>query len=288
MDVDDGVDDGVEDSWSQLPLGKPVSYVETYTPSLLRGIGRDQARERLGLRDATLPFRGLDRWCAYELTWLNPRGRPECGVLELEIPCTSPSFVESKSLKLYLNSFSQTEFASVRDLERTLSRDLGQICLSEVQVHVVALHTFAARPLAHMPGRSLDTYDIDARHYNVEPELLALGGDAGEVTVRETLFSDLLRMRCPMTGQPDVASIIIEYTGRAIAHVGLLRYLISYRRESCFHEQAIERIFLDIKARCAPDALMVYGRFCRRGGIDINPLRTTSVDGFADLRMARQ
>lgn len=271
-------------AWDDLLLGRPIADADTYTPALLAGIARTRTRASLALADG-LPFRGLDRWTAYELTWLNPRGRPECGVIELEIPCTSPSFVESKSLKLYLNSFSQTEFENVRAVERTLSADIGGICESEVQVSLVAPQTFAARATGHVPGRSLDTYDIDARHYRVEPELLEVESDT---LVREVLFSDLLHMRCPVTGQPDLATVIIDYVGPAISHVGLLRYLISYRQEPCFHEEAIERMFVDVLARCAPTALSIQGRFCRRGGIDINPLRTNTEDGFADLRVARQ
>ena len=272
------------DAWNDLPLGKPVSYVDEYTPSLLSGIERARARAKLPFQGAA-PFRGLDRWTAYELTWLNPRGRPECGVLTLEIPSSSPSFVESRSMKLYLNSFSQTEFENVRSVERTLSADIGAVCESEIEVNVLAPQTYAARPVTHVPGRCLETYDIDARHYHVEPELLDIESDT---TVREVLFSDLLHMRCPVTGQPDVATVVIEYMGPAISHVGLLRYLISYRQEAYFHEQAVERIFLDVMARCAPVALSVHGRFCRRGGIDINPLRSNGPDSYADLRGARQ
>ena len=271
-----------DDNLSDLPLGQATAYVDEYQPNLLRRIGRAQARATLINAPALL---GLDRWTAYELTWLNPRGRPECGVLELEIPCNSPSFVESKSLKRYLNSFSQSTFDSVRTVERVVGDDVGALCESQIQARLIAPSAYAARPLTHPPGRSLDSYDIAAQHYRVEPSLLEVESDT---TIRETLFSDLLRMRCPVTGQPDLATVIVEYVGRAIAHVGLLRYLISYRQEASFHEHAVERIFTDILSRCAPTELRVQGMFCRRGGIAISPDRTTGGIDSTPMHIIRQ
>lgn len=265
-----------------LPLGQATAYVDVYQPDLLRRIVRAQARSTL--LDA-LAFRGVDRWTAYELTWLNPRGRPECGVLELEIPCSSSFFIESKSLKLYLNSFSQSMFDSVRAVERVVLEDVGQMCDAQLQVRIVSPSAYAARPVSHRLGRSLDVNDIAAQHYRVEPSLLEVESDT---TVRETLFSDLLRMRCPVTDQPDLATVVIEYVGRAIAHVGLLRYLISFRQEASFHEHAVERIFADILSRCAPSELRVQGLFCRRGGIAISPDRTTGGIDTSPTHIARQ
>ena len=263
-----------ESAWDDLPLGRVSALVDVYTPSLLRRIARADARINLGWSGA-LPFTGHDSWTAYELTWLNPKGRPECAVLSLEIPSASPCFVESKSLKLYLNSFRQTVFASWLAVEETVSTDLTHMCASRVTVSLMLPRKFATRTwraAQHSEGHYLDACDIDVSRYHVEPDLLALEGAKG---VRESLVSDLFSTLCPVTGQPDYATVIIEYEGPAISRAALLRYLISYRQDACFHEQAVERIFLDIYSRCSPKTLSVLGKFCRRGGIDIHPLRSS-------------
>jgi 7-cyano-7-deazaguanine reductase len=262
-----------------LHLGRAARYVDRYTPSLL------QAIERRGLRRAgDGPFRGVDFWTAFELTWLNARGRPQAAVLELEVPCDSPGIVESKSLKLYLGSFTQTEFPSLRDVERTIARDLAVTVGAQVEVVVQGVEAFEERPVQRLPGVELDRIDVDCRHYRVAADLLR----TDDTLVHETLHTHLLRTRCPVTGQPDHASVVIAYTGRAIDRPALLRYLVSFRDEACFHEQAVERIHADILRVCTPSSLSVTGLFTRRGGIAIAPLRTTEPDRPLQLRLRRQ
>jgi 7-cyano-7-deazaguanine reductase len=266
-----------------IPLGRDVPYVDTYTPSLLRSIDRARARETAGI-PAELPFRGEDVWTCYELSWLNAKGRPEVGIVVLRVPCTSPCIVESKSLKLYLNSFAQTHFASRAEVRAALDSDLGVAFRAPV---IVTLHE-PTRPTesAQLPGRSLDHLDIEIEEYALSPDLLAL--DDGDVEVREALHTNLFRSVCPVTGQPDWASVLVQYVGKRIAPESLLRYLVSYRTHAAFHEDTIERIFVDVNMRFAPTHLTVYGRFLRRGGIDINPYRSTDADSAPAIRLPRQ
>jgi len=266
-----------------LLLGKEVPYVDTYTPSLLRSIDRARARTIAGIPEP-LPFRGEDVWTCYELSWLNAKGRPDVGVLTLRVPCTSPCIVESKSLKLYLNSFAQTHFASRTEVISALDSDLGLAFRAPV---MVTLHD-VTRPVeaTQLPGRSLDHLDVEIENYELSPDLLVR--DDGDVEVREALHTNVFRSVCPVTGQPDWASVLVQYVGRRITPDSLLRYLVSYRTHAAFHEDTIERIFVDVLKRCEPTHLTVYGRFLRRGGIDINPYRSTDADSAPAIRLPRQ
>ncbi len=247
-------------------LGREVAYPARYDPSLLFPIARAQGRASIGLAGA-LPFVGHDRWQAYELSWLDPRGKPRVATATFTVPFDSPHLVESKSLKLYLNSLNAHRFDSDAAALDTIAADLSRAAGAPVQVR------FGLPPLrSDDDGDSIDALDIAIDGYGPpEPAHLHAHGDA----VEETLRSGLLKSNCPVTGQPDWASLRIAYRGPRIDRAGLLRYLVSFREHAEFHEQCVERIFTDLHARCAPQALSVEARYTRRGGLDINPWRAT-------------
>ena len=251
------------------PLGKPAAYGDRYDPGLLFPMARAPQRAALGLGDA-LPFAGADLWTAYELSWLDPRGKPEVTIGLFSVPAESAYIVESKSLKLYLNAFSQTPFESVAAVERTIAADLEPAFGAAVAVELVGARHFPELRIAELEGESIDDLAIEARDYTPRSELLAAAGAA----VEESLVSHLFKSNCPVTGQPDWGSVQVRYRGPRIDRAGLLRYLVSYRRHAGFHEHCVERIFVDVRERCRPEKLTVYARFTRRGGIDINPFRS--------------
>jgi 7-cyano-7-deazaguanine reductase len=274
----------VSKQYDNLTLGKPTEYVSTYTPSLLQSIPRADLRAELPLGEA-LPFRGVDVWNAYELSWLNLKGKPEFAVARIHVPCNSAAIMESKSLKLYLLSFSQTEFGSRSEVQRTLESDIAVAVRSPVIIQLQSLDQILVQGLGNFPGQCLDGLDIETRQYEVQPDLLKL---ESAQQVRESLFSHLLRTRCPVTGQPDWGSVHVHYSGLKIEQASLLRYFVSYRNSAGFHEQTVERIFMDIHDYCRPDVLTVQARFNRRGGIEINPFRSNQEDEGTQIRMARQ
>jgi 7-cyano-7-deazaguanine reductase len=269
------------------PLGKTTAYSEQYDPTLLFPIPRNKAREGIGI-GAQLPFFGTDIWNAYELSWLNPRGKPQIAIATFYIPAQSPNIVESKSFKLYLGSFTQTRVESLDALREILKRDVSAACGTAASLHLATPSAeFAKLKLEEFEGLSLDRLDLDADVYHPDPSLLKAALD--EAPVEERLFSNLLKSNCPVTGQPDWASVQIHYVGPQIDHAGLLRYIISYRNHTGFHEQCVERIFVDILRECQPVKLAVYARFTRRGGLDINPFRTNYNLPMPDnVRLARQ
>ena len=268
------------------PLGKPTEYRADYAPELLYPIPRQLKRDELGIDAATLPFVGQDIWNAYELSWLNPRGKPVVALATCRVPADSPHLVESKSFKLYLNSFNQTTFADTATVEATLRRDLAAAAGAPVQVGVAELGMRPAVAIGYPEGILLDQLDIACDTYQPAPELL--GANDGEI-VEETLYSHLLKSNCLVTGQPDWAMVVIRYRGRPIDRAGLLRYIVSFRNHNEFHEQCVERIFCDITRRCAPEALSVYARYTRRGGLDINPFRSSGEFALpANIREIRQ
>ena len=277
----------VEDDLSKKPLGgllgEDVAFVDRYTPSLLQSIRRDASR-RAYLSDGHLPFGGEDLWTGYDFTWLDHRGKPSVATFKLSAPCTTPVLVESKSLKLYLSSFSQTRFANWAEVQTTLASDLQVAYQGPVIVELVPItHT---EPATKFAGTSLDDLTIDVDVYTPDVGLLELG-DA-DVSVHESVHTHLFRSVCPVTGQPDLAGVWISYRGRPVERASLLAYLISYRTHAAFHEACIEQIFVDLLNACRPEALTVYGRFQRRGGLDINPYRTTTSDAVPQLRLGRQ
>ena len=251
-----------------IPLGREVAYPSHYDPGLLFPIPRAQARDEIGIDARALPFIGHDRWHAYELSWLDTRGKPVVATATLEIPATAPFLIESKSLKLYLNSLNAARFGSADDVRDTLIADLSRAADAPVRV------TFGLPPFAVSDDAVLiDTLDIAIDDYG-PPNAAHLAIDGDAITA-ETLRSDLLKSNCPVTGQPDWASVRIDYRGPKIDRAGLLRYLVSFRDHAEFHEQCVERIFVDLQSHCHPQRLSVEARYTRRGGLDINPWRAT-------------
>lgn len=266
-------------------LGKTTNYIDKYDPSILDPIPRSLAREALALGEV-LPFTGVDRWTGYELSWLNEKGKPVVALAEFEFPCSSPNIVESKSFKLYLNSFNQTAIESTRALVDRLESDLSQAAGAPVLVHLMDMRQAMALGVGHFAGVCLDEMDVYCDSYLPEPGLLRLVEGGAEV--HETLYSDLLKSNCPVTGQPDWASIAIRYAGPAIDRTSLLQYIVSFRDHRDFHEHCVERIFSDISERLKPRELTVYARYTRRGGLDINPFRTNCGEVPEELRLVRQ
>ena len=254
---------------NDLPLGRHVDYPRHYDAGLLFPIERMQGRASLGLAGDALPFTGADRWHAYEVSWLDPRGKPMVATLTLSVPAGTPRLVESKSLKLYLNSFNATRFADAAAVRERIAADLSQVAGGVVNVDE-GLPPVAA---GADEGFLLDALDVEIDDYG-PPNPAHLRADAGDIA-REVLRSDLLKSNCPVTGQPDWASVRIAYRGPRIDRAGLLRYLVSFRDHAEFHEQCVERIFVDLLARCGAQSLSVEARYTRRGGLDINPWRTT-------------
>jgi len=268
------------------PLGKPAAYRTEYAPELLFPIARQEKRAELGLT-GTLPFFGVDIWNAYELSWLNLRGKPQVAIATVTVPSDSPNIIESKSFKLYLNSFNQTRLASPDALLEMLRADLSNGFGAPVHVALTLQDAFATLRMGELDGLLLDRLDVEIDQYTPQPALLKTVGDAAPV--EERLVSHLLKSNCLVTGQPDWASIQVHYVGAQIEQEGLLKYLIGFREHNEFHEQCVERIFMDIYRQCAPHKLAVYARYTRRGGLDINPWRSNfSGPRPSNLRMARQ
>ncbi len=274
------------------PLGKASAYADQYDPTLLFPLPRSDKRSELGLGER-VPFLGVDLWTAFELGWLNARGRPQVAIAHISVPCESRNIVESKSFKLYLNSFNNTRFADASEVQARIRTDVSEAVwrggpmLSSVGVRLLSPEVFAREVVHELDGLSLDRLDIECDRYTPAPELLQAA--VGEQPVTELLTSQLLKSNCLVTGQPDWASLQIGYSGPQIEQGGLLQYIVSYRNHNEFHEQCVERIFMDIWTRCKPIKLSVYARYTRRGGLDINPFRTSHPQAFpANLRTARQ
>lgn len=261
-----------------------TEYISKYTPSLLESIPRKDQRESLGIGEE-LPFNGLDIWNAYDFTWLNSKGKPEVAVAQFQVPGNSPRLIESKSMKLYLGSYSNTPFSNRNEVIKTLESDLR---LSAQVPVAVTLHTpdqTLHEGMGHFQGTSIDHLDIETDRYDWSLDYLEL---ESMTIVREALYTNLFRSLCPMTGQPDYASVLIQYSGNSISHEGLLKYLISYRNHPEFSEQITERIFVDLMNSCSPDRLSVTTRFSRRGGVEINSHRAHEENIPPEVRLWRQ
>jgi 7-cyano-7-deazaguanine reductase len=268
------------------PLGKTAAYQTQYAPELLFPIPRQQKRDELQLT-GTLPFFGVDIWNAYELSWLNTRGKPQVAIATISVPADSPNIIESKSFKLYLNSFNQTRLESSDALLGLLRTDLSKGFGAPVHIVLTQPDGFVGVKMGELDGLLLDRLDIEIDQYTPSPALLTAAHDNAPVS--ETLVSHLLKSNCLVTGQPDWASVQVRYVGPQIDQAGLLKYLIGFREHNEFHEQCVERIFVDILRQCAPQKLAVYARYTRRGGLDINPWRSNFSGGPpANLRTARQ
>ena len=266
-----------------IPLGKKISHSRSYDPGQLFAVPRAGARSNLGI-GKKLPFYGADLWNAYEISWLNQKGKPRVAMAGIYFPITSINIIESKSLKLYLNSFNQTCFDSSRDVAAAMKTDLCRVAMGNVAVSIILPPRFFLSKLTEPGGICLDDQDVTIDQYNLCPDFLFSGGQRGS----ERLFSNLLRTNCPVTGQPDWATIVIDYTGRQIDHAGLLRYIVSFREHTGFHENCVEQIFVDITRRCTPEKLFVQACFTRRGGIDINPFRSSHAVVSENPRYPRQ
>jgi 7-cyano-7-deazaguanine reductase len=272
------------DELRDAPLGHPTGHPDRYAPSLLFAVPRAPQRAALGIGER-LPFSGVDLWTAYELTWLDANGKPQVALATLEIPIDSPSIIESKSMKLYLGSFAQTRYAGMTEVAAAIERDLSHAAGVPVGVALHGPSAFDVQSIRELEGESIDDLPVACDVYDVAPELLAAGGDV----VTETLTTRLFRSVCPVTAQPDIASLQLTYRGPRIDREGLLRYVVSYRCHAGFHEHCVERIFVDVASRCRCEELTVLGRFTRRGGLDINPFRTNAgVAKPANVRTARQ
>lgn len=268
---------------AKLNLGKATEYCETYTPSLLQAVPRSMNRAELQLAE-TLPFFGTDRWNGYELSWLNPKGKPQVAIMRCEVPASSVNLIESKSFKLYLNSFNQSPFDSINTVTETLIKDLSLCAQEKVKVELFTPSEFSSLQIGQIDAVSIDDLDIAINDYQLDTSTLAVS----DTEVDETLCSDLLKSNCLITNQPDWGSVVIRYQGKQINREGLLRYLISFRQHNEFHEQCVERIFCDIMSACQPQKLTVYARYTRRGGLDINPFRSNFEQIYPELRLARQ
>lgn len=274
------------DVLAELSLGKITDYIDHYTPSLLQAVPRSLGRQSIGLTESELPFVGQDIWHGYELSWLNAKGKPMVALATFVVPYNSPNLIESKSFKLYLNSFNQSRFADLSQVYQALQHDLSNCAGKTVQVSLHNVSEIMTFQPTWIPGVCLDELDISVEQYQYDPSLLAMAPNRGKV--EEKLHSHLLKSNCLITSQPDWASVFIHYRGAAISHEALLKYLISFRSHNEFHEQCIERIFIDIWQAAKPEFLAVYARYTRRGGLDINPLRSSEPYTAPNIRLSRQ
>jgi 7-cyano-7-deazaguanine reductase len=273
-------------------LGKASAYADQYDASLLYPLPREAKRREIGI-GASVPFLGADLWTAFELSWLNPRGKPVVALAHITIPCESTHIVESKSFKLYLNSFNNTRFKSADEVRERMRQDIsaaiwqGGPVQTSAGVRVLLPELFECERVQELEGLCIDRLDVECDRYEPAPDLLTAAFD--EKPVEEVLMSDLLKSNCLVTGQPDWGSVQIRYSGPQIDQAGLLQYIVSFRNHNEFHEQCVERIYMDIMTRCKPAKLMVYARYTRRGGLDINPWRSSHPQmPPANVRTARQ
>jgi len=270
------------------PLGKSSVYKDTYAPDLLYAIPRLAGYKVLGISEP-LPFEGYDIWNAYELSWLNSKGKPVVAIGEFIIPCQTPNLVESKSLKLYLNSFSMQRFDTMTKVQQLIKDDLSQLVGGDVKVNIHLMHEISALTslytITQPAGLCVDTLDIDCEHYNTNAGLLQFESNVE----KQVLYSHAMGSKCLVTAQPDWGTVIIESEGPRIVPESFLRYIVSFRNHQEFHEQCAERIFMDIMRLGGPRELSVSVRYTRRGGIDINPFRSTKkIDRVMNQRTVRQ
>jgi 7-cyano-7-deazaguanine reductase len=272
-----------------ISLGQATQYPNQYDPGLLFPIPRTENRLKLGLKpNQALPFVGVDIWNAFELSWLNKKGKPQIALAEFQVPADSPNMIESKSFKLYLNSLNSARFEDENEVREKLITDLSTVAGSKIATRISLTDAVAKKGMQEMSGVLVDRLDIDIDpSLSADPALLEVNESFGPI--EQCLVSHLLKSNCPVTGQPDWASIQIRYQGRPILEEGLLRYLIGFRQLGEFHEHCVETIFTNIKRQCKPEKLSVYARYTRRGGLDINPFRTDHNAPWPDnTRHARQ
>lgn len=273
----------------QSPLGKHSDYPSRYDPELLYPIPRAGQRQALGVAPDWMPYHGMDIWHSYELSWLSPSGKPVVAIGEFQIPACSPYMIESKSFKLYLNSLNQQVFSDYQAVQQCLAGDLSRVAGITVHVQIRTLEEQYQLGLGVLPGECVDDLEVKVPAVDKpRPDWLVVDP---QQRVQAVLHSHLLKSNCPVTGQPDWASVVVEYEGQKLEPASFLCYLVSYRQHADFHEQCVERIFLDLQRCLVPDRLTVYARYVRRGGVDINPLRSTEADTleqYQGLRLVRQ
>ena len=267
----------------KLLLGQETDYPNKYRPDVLFPIARNESRA--SFLSGELPFDGVDIWNAWELTWLGPGGLPVVATAEIRIPAASPKLIESKSLKLYLNSFAMSHFDNAAEVERLIADDLGSRSGAEITVRLQSIADTEAKVVSRLPGLCLDALPVECGHSTVDAALLEIDASG---QVEEDLHSHLLRSLCPVTGQPDIGSIAVHYRGPRIDPASLLKYIVSFREHNDFHEACIERMFVDLQERCKAQKLSLYARYQRRGGIDINPFRSNFEKSPRNLRLWRQ
>ena len=273
-------------SLSALKLGQKTEYKSQDDASLLQPVPRRLNRESLGIVEDQPFNQGADVWTCYELSWLNPNGLPQVAIADVAIDFKSENLIESKSFKLYLNSFNQTKFASIKEVEETIAKDLNQCASGQVSVKIHKLADYTNQPIMNFAGDCIDEQEIQIDSYAFSNQYLENVAE-GDI-VEETLVSHLLKSNCLITSQPDWGSVQIHYVGKQLNREKLLRYLVSFREHNEFHEQCVERIFTDLMQFAKPEKLTVYARYTRRGGLDINPFRSNFESVPANLRMARQ
>ena len=269
-----------------LSLGQSSPYPNQYDPKQLQAVPRSLNRDDIDIQAESLPFQGCDDWTGYEVSWLNRKGKPCVAIGLFRVPCSTPNLIESKSFKLYLNSYNQSRFETLTQVTQQMSQDLSTCAAGKVEVQLLKPDEFSQLPLQDLTGTLLDEQDLTIDQYDFKP--VHLENACAEEEVNETLVSHLLKSNCLITGQPDWGSVQIRYQGPKINHDALLRYLISFRQHNEFHEQCVERIFTDILRYCAPLQLSVQARYTRRGGLDINPFRSNFESPPKHFRMARQ
>ncbi|RUO74081.1 preQ(1) synthase [Pseudidiomarina sediminum] len=271
---------------AHLELGQATEYPEHYDANLLKPVPRQLNRTPIGIASGQqLPFHGDDYWTGYELSWLLPNGLPQVAIGYFKVPASSPNLIESKSFKLYLNSFNASQWPSWQAVVQTLETDLSACAGGPVRVQLQPVDHVNAHQVGQFSGHSIDATDVAISTYDYAPELLQ---HAGHERVTEVLYSDLLKSNCLITNQPDWGSVYIHYQGRAIDRAALLRYIVSFRNHNEFHEQCVERIFMDLTQRLDIDKLSVYARYTRRGGLDINPFRSNFEAAPELTRLSRQ
>ena len=276
-----------ENALAHLSLGKITEYLDQYDATLLQAVPRQLARDAIGLNAAqALPFVGYDIWHAYELSWLNAKGKPMVALATVVVPFDSANLIESKSFKLYLNSFNQTRFRDISQVYLRLKEDLSLCAGKPVEVTIHHVNELIAFQPTWLQGRCIDDLDLEIDQYQYDASLLKLTGN--DSVIEEKLHSHLLKSNCLITSQPDWASVFIHYRGKALCHESLLRYLISFRQHNEFHEQCVERIYKDIYDLLQPEFLAVYACYTRRGGLDINPMRCSEPYTPPNIRLTRQ
>ncbi|PYE35443.1 7-cyano-7-deazaguanine reductase [Idiomarina fontislapidosi] len=272
------------DPLAHLNLGKATDYPTTYDPSQLQPVARELNRTPIGVTE-DLPFTGHDDWTGYEVSWLNSKGLPQVAIAEFSVPCDSPHLIESKSFKLYLNSFNESRFDDWQTVADVMQHDLSACAGADVMVSLSSLDEYTNLPIGDLPGTCIDNQDIEIDTYDYQPALLKV---EPQVVESLTVHSHLLKSNCLITNQPDWSSVYIHGTGPQLDHASLLRYLVSFRRHNEFHEQCVERIFMDLQ-RLGFSKLTVYARYTRRGGLDINPFRSNfETAPPSGQRLARQ